>query len=357
MRVTAGLDLSKLDPLKRQLLGIEEPVQDDVAIEEEPKPLKTEEEIERELAEAEASLKTQDSDASLQSNDRKSDTPAEPPQKKQKRSRADMLRDLQAKIAASASGVTEVKAVEPTSAQAGKKSRPTAQPEPPAVKGFRPIERAPERKKRKTVDDTPKVASDDATNLPKPGNQAGEGTNGAQFDDDEDIFGGAGDYDDGLSADEESAEEGEERPSKKPKEDEDSGPVKYFDDQDEIIPKFETWRSPTPPPRQRTRSPSARDRSNDSDEGESQKPQRLEGFSTSQYSARELLEMDSALAKEEKRKLKKLKGKEKKEAMARLAELEGGKPAEQKEKDRLHREAQEYENYEKKKQKRAQPEP
>lgn len=330
-------------------------------------PLKTEEEVERELAEAEAGLQVADH-ASPGDTGGKQSSPtshSEPPQKKQKRSRAEMLRDLQAKIAASAAGATEVKIMEPTETGSRKKAQKTAAGEPAVVKGFKVIERAPEKKKKKKVvgssssdpSGLAKVHPEDLTqaSLGSHSIAAGGVTNGDEFDDDEDIFGGAGDYDDGLSADEASAKEGEQRPSNAREETEEAAPMKYFDDQDEIIPKFETWRSPTPPPRQRTRSPAAREGRADSDEEVPQKLQRLEGFSTSQYSARELLEMDNALAREEKRKLKKLKGKDKKEAMERLAELEGGKSAEQKEKDRLNKEAQEYENYEKKKQKRSRP--
>jgi hypothetical protein len=357
-----GLDLSKLEASKRALLGVEEPPEKIDEKEADTAPPKTEEEVERELAEAEQSLKTQDDTLAGQASDAAKkqsikEEEQQPPQKKQKKSRSEMLRDLQAKIAAATSGVTaETKIVE-TTPTGRKKEQPTAAAVPAVLKGFKAIARAPEKKKKKKQADA-SADSNGIAQVHPDGLTADLGKNTIStaagivedaFDEDGDIFGGAGDYDDGLSADGDSAEEGEERENKPTVQDE--GPIKYFDDQDEVIPKFETWRSPTPPLRERSHSPAVHNPYADGDEPP--KPQRLEGFSTSQYSAKDLLEMDNALAREEKRKLKKLKGKDKKEAMSRLEELEGGKTAEQKDKDRLNKEAQEYENYEKKKQKRS----
>lgn len=343
-------------------MGIEPEELPEETIPDEPLPLKTDEEIERELAEAEASLVTEDNSTAELDQQRKTEQQdhLEPPPKKQKRSRAEMLRDLQAKIAASSAGATEVKVLEPTGNQGRKKEHTTAASEPAVLKGFRKIERAPEKKTKKKVvknaelhaEEQPEVLAPDSRVATMP-EKDGALEAAVEDDDDDDIFGGAGDYDDGLSADEASAEEGEQK--EKAPEGTNGGPIKYFEDQDEIIPKFETWRSPTPPPRQRTGSPPGQN-PYAKDDKEPEKPQRLEGFSTSQYTARDLLERDNALAKEEKRKLKKLKGKDKKEAMERLSELDGSRTAEQKEKDRLNRDAQEYENYERKKQKRARPE-
>lgn len=360
-----GLDFSKLDPDKRALLGIEAeelPTEDEP---DEPLPLKTDEEIERELAEAELGLKVEDHHPAKQpdqNNDNLSMAPESLP-KKQKRSRAEMLRDLQARIASSSSvAVTEVKEVEPTVNQGRKKLQKTADSGPVVTKGFRPIERAPEKVKKKRKQPTEAaipLADPEEQDLATGSSQYSLATKGASTgasledaDDDDDIFGGAGDYDDGLSADEAPAEEGEVISAAQT---EQSGPVKYFEDQDEIIPKFETWRSPTPPPRDSTGALKSRD-AKAYEDGNAQSSQRLEGFSTSQFTARDLLDRDNALEKEERRKLKKLKGKDKKEAMERMSELDGSLTAEQKEKNRLNRDAQQYENYEKKKQKRERPE-
>lgn len=226
------------------------------------------------------------------------------------------------------------------------------------MKGFKAVEKAPEKKKKKKPKTDPQgVAHTHPEALSSTANASvrsviDTSTSKAALptadepDDDMDIFAGAGDYEDDM-ADEESGEG-------QTKED---GPEngQYFEDQEELIPKFQTYRSPTPPPREARRvtdekqerpayNPYAEESSK-----ESAKPQRLEGLSSSSYTARDLLAYDDAQARDEKRRLKKLKGKEKKEAMAREAEYEGSKNAEQKEKDRLNREMQEYEKYERKK--------
>jgi IK cytokine len=173
----------------------------------------------------------------------------------------------------------------------------------------------------------------------------------AEPDEDVDIFAGAGDYEDDIDDEQEEGEAEDNLPDALGLGD------KYFEDQEELIPKFQTYRSPTPPPRE-ARQEARRDNQEDaptynpyaeSASDEPIKPQRLEGLSSSAYTARDLLAYDDAQARDEKRKLKKLKGKEKKEAMAREAEYDGAKNAEQKEKDRLNREVQEYEKYERKK--------
>lgn len=337
-----GLDLSLLDASRRALL------QGDDYVPEEALPQKTEEEVERELEAAELAMQAESASTKEGSS---VPAPDQPPAKKQKRSRADMLRDLQAKIAAASGSLA------PVSPQGEQKKVQTAPSQAAAMKGFKTVERAPTKKKKERARVDPngiaqahpesmfsnaavgdrKVADSPTSKafLPEPD------------DEDVDIFAGAGDYEDDLIEDE--------YEDKQAIENDGADQSKYFEDQDSLIPKFQTYRSPTPP------AMAARARQDNSDSqpvynpyaedasGEPAKPQRLEGLSSSAYTARDLLAYDDAQARDEKRRLKKLKGKEKKEAMAREEQYEGSKNAEQKEKDRLNREMQEYEKYERKK--------
>jgi len=368
--LSAGLDLSLLDRSKRAiLLGDKE----HEYIEPEPElPQKTEEEIERELEAAEQALETTASQEETQlKQDKEAEPSAAPTGKKPKRSRAHMLRDLQAKLAASKSG--DSAGILPDASSSSKTSTNGVEPvsQPAAMKGFKPIAEKPKKKKKKKdipVDNSVAALSHPEEIAGKPSKDSvvvdtsaaniALAPEGDSDDDDIDIFAGAGHYVDEFADDENEREEGTKHGQEREGADMGQGdgdkassgpPVreKYFDDEEAIIPKFQTYRSPTPPPRRD--SPS----NGDPDDGQPSKPQRLEGLSTSSISAKQLLAYDDYQAKEEKRKLKKLKGKEKKEAQEREAEFDSKKSAEQKEKDRLNKEVQEYEKYERKRAKHA----
>ena len=288
-----------------------------------------------------------------------------------------MLRDLQAKMAAASSGaVTNLGASqeapaspEPSgrnrkdndSGTRGKPSSGIAAQTSTAMKGFKVVERAPEKpkkKKKKTVQaDTNGVmqshpdllssASGVASGSSRPvdTSAASQSVFAADEDNDDiDIFAGAGEYEDENAESDEGDGEKEEGELGNAT----AEPQKYFDDQEELIPKFETYRSPTPPPRGANGAEAGEGGSDE----EGGMPQRLQGLSHSSYTAKELLELDDAQVREEKRKLRKLKGKEKKEAQLREQEFAARRGdesrADQKEKDRLNRDLQEYESYERK---------
>jgi len=302
-------------------------------------------------------------------------TNAVPSGKKQKRSRADMLRDLQAKLAASKSG--DAAGTLPEASGSSKTSTNGVEPisQPAAMKGFKPIAEKPKKKKKKKeipVDNSVAAFSHPEEIAGKPSqNSVVIDTSATSIalaaeadseDDDMDIFAGAGHYVDEFAEDEEERDEATKQGQEREGADigqgdgekaEATGPAavrpKYFDDEESIIPKFQTYRSPTPPPRRASPSGSGQA----GEDGQPSKPQRLEGLSTSSISAKQLLEYDDYQVKEEKRKLKKLKGKEKKEALENEEQYDSKKSADQKEKDRLNKEVQEYEKYERKKAKQA----
>jgi hypothetical protein len=229
------------------------------------------------------------------------------------------------------------------------------------MKGFKVVERAPEKPKKKKK----KAVQPDANGImqshpdllssafgvasgssrPVDTSAASQTVFAADEDNDDiDIFAGAGDYEDeNADPDQGDGEEEEGELGSAT-----SGPQKYFDDQEELIPKFETYRSPTPP----LRGADGAEAGEDGGDEEGGMPQRLQGLSHSSYTAKELLELDDAQVREEKRKLRKLKGKEKKEAQLREQEYAARRGdesrADQKEKDRLNRDLQEYESYERK---------
>ena len=369
------MDLSLLAASKRALLGIE----NEIPPKEPPEsgPLKIEEEVERELDKAASSLQDDGEEQQSAATANATENIALP--KKLKRSRADMLRDLQNKIpAASIDTSQQTSSVEGTTSSNGQGTVSIG--EPSVMKGFKAIERTDDksskkRKKMKTQNGNgnsplPTVHSEDRTSAYGPHdvliditslNTTTLDTEEVVPDEDIDIFAGVGTYD-GLE--DESENKLEEVLEEKFDNDKAAKREKYFEDQDELMPKFQAYRSPTPPARSGSQSRLDTDATLDlgthnpngdpSEDPKSLKPHRLEGLSSSTFSARDLLAYDDAQAHDEARKLRKLKGREKKEALAREAELSGplAKSSEAKEKDRLNREMQEYEKFEKKKAKK-----
>ena len=345
---------------------------------------KTEEELELELEQAAHSLENNDNSNRTEDQNKSALSPlgiqsTQP--KKLKRSRADMLRDLQQKIAgASNSGASlPTSSIEITAENGQKKVKVD---EPKVMKGFKVIEKAKEKTKKpskqaKGHKANGNVDAELAPDLSASGSlpkivfdsiEVAQADSHSVKDEDIDIFAGAGDYDDQLERDDGEPEDNQQRRDERTAEGSVKQPNNYFEDQDELVTKFEAYRSPTPP-----YMPSSIPSSNalpyklDPNDSNAQigpasgfdhsnippKPQRLEGLSSSSFSARDLLAYDDAQARDEARKLKKLKGKEKKEALAREAEL-GGPAAgpvissEAKERDRLNREMQQYEKFERK---------
>lgn len=362
-----GLDLSLLDSSKRALLlettGRTEDDYVHDAVDAQPLPLKTDQEIERELEHAEKEL-DMPSEKTV-SNVQKATEGQEAPKKPQKRSRADMLKDLQAKLAAASSGapssvpITSLDKYTDSSTPKGKEATPAV------PKGFKPVAEKPRKKRKKDVASDTSIVDKVHPELLSQGPPAGTnavididaadkklelGTADAVIEgveEEVDIFADAGEYEDEF-ADNANANG----------DDAAAGPSKYFDDQDDLIPTFQTYRSPSPEPasKRKARSPSPAQQANPysalspNSKQKQPQPQRLEGFSDTTTSAKEMLAYDDWQIKEEKRKLKKLKGKDKKEALEREKYYSGEKEA-GKEKDRLNREVMEYEKYERKKQK------
>lgn len=287
-------------------------------------PAKTEEEAERELEEEENRL-AEERRAAAEEDVKQTDVTEVDRAPPAKKSRQDKLRELQAKIAAAASQASE---------------KPLAKQDPGAdalqKPSFKVIDSRglANAKKTAVVTATTTAAQTNETHA-----------NAAASDDEDDIFANAGDYHGGLSGEEESeGEEGQATGGAVPPSANDRIGEKLFDDQDALIPKFEAYRSPTPPTREE-REAAQRKAAQDAEGGS----QRLQGLSDSRsLTAKQLLELDDAAAKDEARKLKKLKGKDRKEAVAKEAELTGKNSTVQKEKDRLNREQQEYEKYERK---------
>ncbi|KAL7009848.1 hypothetical protein EMMF5_000756 [Cystobasidiomycetes sp. EMM_F5] len=324
-------------------------------------PVKTEEEVEQELEQAERDLQY-----SVEASDEKADpVEAEKAPKlisNQPKSRAEKLRELQARIAAASSGA------DPSPPPPVENARPTAtaslakQPEPTNVpKGFKVVQAKPKKKKAKQgdADAAPITESLNGSSV-KPASAANGNTAGLENtagDDEFDLFAGVGEYKGDLSDEgDDDGEEGEvqgEKPADTAQDQKSERREKYFDDEENLIPKFQAYRSPTPPPREERQGGHRNPYATESGGNEINRPQRLEGLSASGrqggLSARELLELDDEAAREEKRRLRKLKGKDRKEANEREAELSGKASSEQKAKDRLNREVQEYEKYEQKK--------